>query len=564
MADRYWVGGSGTWNTTSTTNWSTTSGGTGGASVPTAADSVFFDQAGTYNVTMTGALNCLDLNVTNGTVSFVTGTTPTLSVAGNWNTIAATVWDSTGTITFTSTSLTSTINSNNILINASVVFNKAGATWTLQSNFTTRNSSPINSVTLTAGTLALSSFTLTTCSFISNNSNTRTIAFGTGKIVLNVSVSATIWNTTTVTGLTTTGSKLVESIGANVSLINKVIDTGAISEGNSVDFSFLETITGATYIFTAGNRVRNLVINGVQTISNIAITIFGGLTHTTTNGTTTFSSGTNTWTFGATSGSYNITPAVAFPFPITFNGTGGTWVLQSNLTTTGGSTGITFSNGTVDYNGQRITSGTGAVTVGGGTSITVRNASDPLSSGMTHNASGQAFVLGSNCSFQRYQLDSGTLSLNNFSLSLASSSAVNFYGGFNQTRTINFGTSGNITVIRDGATSGTVFSFDGVASLTISGTPLVIVQGNGSATKTISTWNTWSQSNALSFQLNATAGTIAFGFSQCRNLTINGTFTFTASSPVIYGSYTYVSGTIATNSDSTGWTFGATSGGPTP
>ena len=56
MADRYWVGGTGTWNTTSTTNWSASSGGPSGASVPTVADSVFFDQASTYTVTMTGAL----------------------------------------------------------------------------------------------------------------------------------------------------------------------------------------------------------------------------------------------------------------------------------------------------------------------------------------------------------------------------------------------------------------------------------------------------------------------------------------------------------------------------
>lgn len=45
MADRYWVGGDGVWNTTNTANWSDTSGGTGGASVPTAADTVFFDTA---------------------------------------------------------------------------------------------------------------------------------------------------------------------------------------------------------------------------------------------------------------------------------------------------------------------------------------------------------------------------------------------------------------------------------------------------------------------------------------------------------------------------------------
>lgn len=38
MADRYWVGGSGSWNATTTTNWSATSGGLGGASAPTSAD----------------------------------------------------------------------------------------------------------------------------------------------------------------------------------------------------------------------------------------------------------------------------------------------------------------------------------------------------------------------------------------------------------------------------------------------------------------------------------------------------------------------------------------------
>jgi hypothetical protein len=43
MATYYWVGGSGTWDTSTTTNWSLTSGGAGGAGVPTASDDVVFD-----------------------------------------------------------------------------------------------------------------------------------------------------------------------------------------------------------------------------------------------------------------------------------------------------------------------------------------------------------------------------------------------------------------------------------------------------------------------------------------------------------------------------------------
>ena len=42
MANRYWVAG-GTGNYNSTTNWSATSGGASGASVPTTVDAIFFD-----------------------------------------------------------------------------------------------------------------------------------------------------------------------------------------------------------------------------------------------------------------------------------------------------------------------------------------------------------------------------------------------------------------------------------------------------------------------------------------------------------------------------------------
>lgn len=40
-AQRFWVGGSGNWS--DTTRWATSSGGAGGASVPTESDNVFFD-----------------------------------------------------------------------------------------------------------------------------------------------------------------------------------------------------------------------------------------------------------------------------------------------------------------------------------------------------------------------------------------------------------------------------------------------------------------------------------------------------------------------------------------
>ena len=92
MATRYWVGGTGTWDAVSTTNWSTLSGGTGGASAPTYADNVVFDSlsnATAYSVTFgqgftgTGSISGTILTVTAaGTNTLAVGATINRS-AGN-------------------------------------------------------------------------------------------------------------------------------------------------------------------------------------------------------------------------------------------------------------------------------------------------------------------------------------------------------------------------------------------------------------------------------------------------------------------------------------------------
>lgn len=82
MANRYWVGGTGTWNTTSTTNWSASSGGTGGVSVPTSADAVFFDaNSGTGTVTVGAAVVALSIDFTGFTQTFAG--TNTITVYSN-------------------------------------------------------------------------------------------------------------------------------------------------------------------------------------------------------------------------------------------------------------------------------------------------------------------------------------------------------------------------------------------------------------------------------------------------------------------------------------------------
>lgn len=76
MANRYWVGGAGTWDASSTTHWSTSSGGASGASVPSSGDAVIFDDnsgaAGT-TVTLSGTLNCNTFSINRTATITLTG-----------------------------------------------------------------------------------------------------------------------------------------------------------------------------------------------------------------------------------------------------------------------------------------------------------------------------------------------------------------------------------------------------------------------------------------------------------------------------------------------------------
>lgn len=83
MADRYWVGGTAAWDNTAGTKWATTSGGAGGAAVPTSADSVYFDaNSGAVTVTLQGGY-CRNLTAT-GFTGTLTGTSSfVLYVYGN-------------------------------------------------------------------------------------------------------------------------------------------------------------------------------------------------------------------------------------------------------------------------------------------------------------------------------------------------------------------------------------------------------------------------------------------------------------------------------------------------
>ena len=112
MANRYWVGGTGTWDGTDTTHWASSSGGAGGASIPTAADNAFFDAnsgggtvtldydgSGTYpecaNLICTGFTGSID----NSTLPLYVNGNVTLSSGGDFTLLYVTIF---ANCTFTS------------------------------------------------------------------------------------------------------------------------------------------------------------------------------------------------------------------------------------------------------------------------------------------------------------------------------------------------------------------------------------------------------------------------------------------------------------------------------
>lgn len=137
MANRYWVGGSGTWDASATTNWAASSGGAGGASVPTASDAVLFDAAsGGGTCTISATVPCLTLNLTGYTGTLAFGTNK-IEIAGN----AATIFTQTtscsvsGTpvidLTYTGSTGTRTLIAASIVAANTISFNVLGGSDTI-------------------------------------------------------------------------------------------------------------------------------------------------------------------------------------------------------------------------------------------------------------------------------------------------------------------------------------------------------------------------------------------------------------------------------------------------
>lgn len=249
MAARYWVGGTANWDGTAGTKWAATSGGTGGETVPTTADDVYFDAAsGSGTVTVaTTSFQCRNLDFTGFTGTFAGATSGV--VAGSLTFGQGMTRTYTGGVTFTGAG-SNTITTNGIALATSLTFNNAAGTWTLADNLVNTTT---RTITLTAGTLNLNGKTTTCGLFTSSNSNVRSLLLNGG--LLNVHTNFTVTNSTNFT-VDTTGTISMNSGSA------KTFDGGGksypvLNQGGAG----VLTIVGANTFANVTNTVQPATIS---------------------------------------------------------------------------------------------------------------------------------------------------------------------------------------------------------------------------------------------------------------------------------------------------------------
>jgi hypothetical protein len=393
MAARFWVG-NGSWDATNTANWSATTGGATGASVPTSADTVTFDGNSNNCSVVTGICSTLTISASYGSV--LIGPTPaqaTITIAGSGTAfiIAPTspailsdlIFNLTQTTTATSinVSIAAVLQATNITLQiGNGVSSTATFTLTTNGTFYKDASNYINvavySGTLSAGTVNMIGQDLTIYSGTYNPAATTvtlndafnvyvttlpaTITFGTSIIYAANALNFDSSNYTGVaaTAITTTASATaaLRTDTPTVIIINEVgsvakssITLGVVGNPASVSSELYISLQYATTTVSLGavNIFNDVIISGPG-----AVTLTDNLTASTfsrTGGNLTLTAAKTykvllSW---VVQGGYTFTPSTS-----TVNITG----IYTNIFNGNPATDITF-----DYQGYAY----GAVVLGG-------------------------------------------------------------------------------------------------------------------------------------------------------------------------------------------------------
>ena len=291
MANRYWVGGATNWDGTAGTKWATTSGGAGGASVPTSSDDVFFDaNSGTGNVSVSANVVCKNLDFTGYTGEFgAGGGGGDVDFYGNLTFGTGMTQSLGGVYKNQATSGTQNITSNGKSIIGGLQIAGVGCNTVLLDDL----SVTAGSFQVINGTFNANNFNVTCESFNSSNSNTRTLTMGSG--TWEITGISTVWDLTTITNLTlnentstikltNTSSNAKTFIGGGETYYNfwnATTNSGIVTIVGANTFNDFKINAGRTQFFTAGTTTTVTSLTAIGAIGNlITITSATSATHT--------------------------------------------------------------------------------------------------------------------------------------------------------------------------------------------------------------------------------------------------------------------------------------------
>lgn len=243
--NRYWVGGSGNWDGIAGLKWATSSGGAGGAAIPTYNDDVFFDlNSGAVVVANTGNNYCNKIDFTgfkgtfagSGSVLFKGDATLSanmiMTYTGSFNSAGN------GTQIFTS---------NGVIQTNAVDAGNGSSTGILKfaDNFISTFA-----LTLNSGILDVNNKNVTILNFVSNNTNPRILNMGSGVWIL--TGSGIVWNTST------SGNLTLNPNTSTIKLVNNSSSLKNFRGGNLVFYNFWNATSGSgAVLIEASNNTFN-------------------------------------------------------------------------------------------------------------------------------------------------------------------------------------------------------------------------------------------------------------------------------------------------------------------
>lgn len=268
MADRFWVGGSNSWNTTA--NWSATSGGAGGASIPTSADNVFFNassSAGSYTVTFSGGTpTCANITIgapATGTLTLSGFGSIPINIYGSWTSTGTGVvcnsaysTGALGAINFLGTG-TQTITMGGLTLYAFGINYSGGGTYVHTDDFYNAAFTGAGAIsscgitTLSLGTVDISAGALykVTTFKLGVSSNVRIIAFGTNRISL-IGTNTTVVDVSYGTNFSYTGTGGFTCVASPTSGTRSFVSWSGFNQATAVNIA----INGGSDVVALNNN----------------------------------------------------------------------------------------------------------------------------------------------------------------------------------------------------------------------------------------------------------------------------------------------------------------------